>query len=304
MKGRQIKLYLVDGVPTGILTAEIINWSGKIIVSPRSQLAELAKRDEVKRTGLYCLVGPDPQQPLQDRVYIGEGDNVLKRLLSHDKDDLKDFWTRTVVVISKDENITKSHGRYLESRLISMALSADRASVANGTAPERPPLPEGDVSDMENFLEQVQMVFPVLGMLFLQPKPVVPPPAIMPLPSVRFLMKEADKQAVAAEIGDEFVVLAGSPARKQPSQNWMSYRDLRNGLIETGKLADQGDPDHYVFAENVAFASPSAAAAVVAAGNRNGRTYWKVEGTNQTYAEWQEAKLSSLDALTNGERDE
>lgn len=60
MKGRTIRLYLVDGTPTGILTAEIINWTGKIIVAPRTQLAELARREEVRRTGIYCLVGADP----------------------------------------------------------------------------------------------------------------------------------------------------------------------------------------------------------------------------------------------------
>ena len=31
-----------------ILTAEIINWTGKIEVAPRSLLAELAKREEVR----------------------------------------------------------------------------------------------------------------------------------------------------------------------------------------------------------------------------------------------------------------
>ena len=67
------------------------------------------------------------------------------RLASHDKDEAKDFWTRTAVVISKDENLTKAHGRYLESRLIEMARAADRASLANGTSPEANPLPEPDV---------------------------------------------------------------------------------------------------------------------------------------------------------------
>ena len=89
MKGKTIRLYLVDGVPTGILTAEIINWSGKVLVAPRAQLADLAQRPEVKRTGVYCLVGADPQAPSRDRVYVGEGDNVLARLASHDKDEAK-----------------------------------------------------------------------------------------------------------------------------------------------------------------------------------------------------------------------
>lgn len=52
MKGKTIRIYLVDGEPTGILTAEIINWTGKVLVAPRSQLADLAKRPEVKRTGV------------------------------------------------------------------------------------------------------------------------------------------------------------------------------------------------------------------------------------------------------------
>lgn len=296
MKGRTIRLYLVDGTPTGILTAEIINWTGKIIVAPRTQLAELARRDEVRRTGIYCLIGADPDQPDQDRVYIGEGDNVLKRLLSHDKDESKDFWTRTAIVISKDDNITKSHGRYLESRFITLAMQAGRAAVVNGTNPEATLLPEPDVADMEYFLAQVQMTFPVLGMTFLQPKVVVDrtrPPGESP----RFVMKEGEKQATAIESGDEFIVLAGSPARKAGVPSWMSYRGRRDALVASGKLIDSDDPAYYTFAEDVSFASPSAAAAVVAAGNRNGRTYWRVEGTNQTYAEWHDAQLPDADSV-------
>ncbi len=296
MKGRTIRLYLVDGVPNSILTAEIINWTGKVIVAPRSQLSDLAKRDEVRRTGLYCLVGPDPEQSNRDRVYIGEGDSVLTRLSRHDKDERMDFWTRTAVVISKDDNITKSHGRYLESRLIDLAVKAGRASVENDKTPVPPPLPEPDVADMEYFLEQTQMIFPVLAMTFLQPKPAYDQSSISdPDGTTRFVMKEGDKQAFAVEVGGEFVVLAGSPARKEAYKNWKGYRGQRDALVDAGKLVDSDDPEHFVFAENVGFASPSAAANVVAAGSRNGREYWKVEGTGQTYGQWQDAKLAEVE---------
>jgi len=50
-------------------------------------------------------------------------------------------WERTVVIVSKDENLTKSHVRYLESRLIKMAQDARRANLTNDTAPGRPPCP-------------------------------------------------------------------------------------------------------------------------------------------------------------------
>ena len=49
--GKSVKLFLVDGSPNGILTAEIINWTGKILSAPRSKLAELIQRDECKKLG-------------------------------------------------------------------------------------------------------------------------------------------------------------------------------------------------------------------------------------------------------------
>ena len=178
-----------------------------------------------------------------------------------------------------------------------MANKAGRAAVENGTAPEPPPLPEPDIADMEFFLEQIQMMFPVLGMTFLQPKPVFDQSTLSgDSGSTRFVMKEGEKQAFAVEMDGEFVVLAGSPARKTGHKNWTTYRGQRDALVESGKLVDGDDSDHFVFAENISFASPSAAAAVVAAGNRNGRTYWKAEGTGQTYAEWHDAKLADVEA--------
>ena len=171
MTGKTIRIFLADGEPTGILLAEISNWTGKVLVAPRSQLDQLSKREEVRRTGVYLLVGPDPDDPSRALAYIGEGDNVLKRLLRHNKNEAKDFWERTVVIVSKDENLTKSHVRYLESRLIKLAQDAHRAKLTNDTAPEPTKLPESDEADMEFFLAQVQMVLPVLGFDFTQPKP-------------------------------------------------------------------------------------------------------------------------------------
>ena len=129
--GKPIRNFLAEGEPTGILLAEISNWTGKVLVAPRSQLDQLSKREEVRRTGVYLLLGPDPDDPSRAVASIGEGDNVLKRLLRHNKNEAKDFWERTVVIVSKDENLTKSHVRYLESRKMA---AQKRISYANGTA--------------------------------------------------------------------------------------------------------------------------------------------------------------------------
>lgn len=35
--GRSIRLFLVDGTPNGLLTAEIMTWPGHVLTGPRSK---------------------------------------------------------------------------------------------------------------------------------------------------------------------------------------------------------------------------------------------------------------------------
>ena len=57
MSGRTVKIFLVDGIPTGLITAELMNWTGRFTVAPRSQLADLALREELKRLSTHRLPG-------------------------------------------------------------------------------------------------------------------------------------------------------------------------------------------------------------------------------------------------------
>jgi len=298
-QGRTIRIHLVDGTANGIRTAEIMNWTGKAVVASRTDLADLAKRDEAKRTGIYCLVGPDPEKTGRTRIYIGEADRVIGRLKDHDSDAKKQFWTSVVLVTSKDENLTKSHGRYLESRLIAIATESRRASLANGTAPEPPRLPEPDVDDMEFFLEQIQMMFPVLGFDFLQPLVEQDPEETVTSPL--FVLAKVGAKAEAREIGDQFVLLAGSTARKHGVKSWDAYVSLRDGLVADGRLAERGPPGYYVATEDIPFSSPSAAAAIVRASNCNGRTEWTMEDGKTTYADWSASRLAAATDLDEEE---
>jgi hypothetical protein len=79
---------------------------------------------------------------------------------------------------------------------------------------------------------------------------------------------------------------------------------LREKLVAEGSLVDGGDPTLLVFAEDVAFNSPSAAASVIMARASNGRKNWKVTGTSTTYGEWQDAKLAEIVAPEQLETDE
>lgn len=294
MPGKTIKLFLVDGVPSGLLTAEIMNWSGKVVVVPRAQLALLAGREESKRTGVYLLIGPDPDSPSKFRVYIGESDNCFTRLVSHGKDPVNDFCTRVVLVTSKDPNVTKAHVRYLENKLILQAKASGRAKIANDTNGSPVALPESDIADMDAFFENVQMILPVLGFDFTQPKMDVSAVASEATGSISplFTLNVVGASGRAREVNGEFVLLKGSTARRQGVPSWTSYKSLRDELVRDSKFKDEGvGSANYVAVEDIVCWSPSAAAAFVAGRNMNGPQMWKVEGTGESYQEWRDRKL-------------
>lgn len=292
--GKTLRIFLVDDEPTGLLTAEIMNWTGKIISVPRNQLSELKTREESKKTGIYFLIGPDPEEISGEILYIGESDNVLKRLIEHDAS--KDDWNRAILVISKDENITKSHGRYLESRFIQLSLNANRVKLLNGTNPQTPALPESDISDMEYFIDQTKLVLPVLGCDVLKPKPKLDELVKIGKDTAwpRFVLEQVGINAEAIEIDNEFLVLKGSFARKKGVPSWDSYFKLREQLVSEGKMIDSDQEDKYIFVEDTPFSSPSAAGACVLASNTNGRTSWKLKETGQSYEAWSRQKLELI----------
>lgn len=305
--GRSIRLFLVDGTPNGLLTAEIMNWTGHVLTGPRSRLAELVQRSECGRTGVYFLVGPDPENNLRSKVYIGESDDVAKRLKQHNRPEAsegsaggKDFWEKVCLVTSKDQNLTKTHVKYLESLLIGIANNVGRCELINGTAHDYSSLPESDRADMAFFLEQIRTVLPVLGFDFLRelikPSAAITASPIAPVSrSPRFTL-DVPRYHISAqgqEVDGEFFVLKGAMARAKWVGTEGGYQGLFKQLVDEGVLVSEGN-EHLIFNDDYVFSSPSAAAAVVCGRAANGRTSWIVEGTGQTYAAWQDQQLNSV----------
>lgn len=300
--GQTVRLFLVEGTATGIITAEIMNWTGHLLACPRSKLPEALSREEARRTGVYILVGDDPEIPNKVRLYIGEGDSVSERLKSHAKDPVKDFWTRAFLVSSKDTNLTKSHVRYLENRLVMLAKSAGRAVVANGNEPSVKSLPESDIADMEYFLRQILLILPVVGVDAFRPKvqtsPVTSEPSDHPVNERLELSLVSKKHSIVAdaiENDGEITVLAGSTATTKDQFTANQYGDLRTGLIESGVMRLDEQNDFYRFTEDTSFKSPSAAAAVIFNRSANGRTSWRLKSTGQTLKDWQDLQLDSVE---------
>lgn len=294
MNGKQVKLFLVDGTPGGLTTAEITNWTGHVLSARRSDLADLLRREEAERTGVYLLLGEDETAVGDTRCYIGEADVVATRLRSHVKE--KPFWNQVVVISSKDTNLTKSHGRYLESRLIELATKAGRVTLENGTAPPVPRLPEADASDMEYFLGQLQIVLPVLGVNAIRVRATRADTApATPNESPIFTLTNARQgvDASAQQVDGEFIMLSGSVVVPQwhgvgkaasTQKAYASYRAQHEGLLADGSIVVENGAGRVT--RDIVFSSPSTAGAVAIGTSCNGRTSW-IAPDGLTFGAWE-----------------
>ncbi len=270
MSSATIKLFLPRGDAKSLRTAEISNWTGKAIAAPRTELDELLQREELDKAGIYILSGADPRSG-SPRAYIGEAEVIRDRLKQHKS---KEFWVSAIVFVSKDENLTKAHVRYLESRLLVEAAQVDRFTLKQNQSGGAK-LPESDREDMEVFVSYMRQLLPVLGSDLLVP--VAQPSATQQSGGTLFCrMKGAE--ARGHRTPDGFVVLQDSTAvlqERQSAKKWPYIVTLRNQLIADGSL-DQKD-GFYRFTRDVEFSSPSAAASVIEGGSANGLIEWRTK---------------------------
>ena len=262
-----LKIFLVFGDPKRLRTAELSNWTGKAVAGPRSEFEKVLERDESQNPGVYFLTGIDPNTN-KSVIYIGEAECIRDRIKNHLS---KDFWNTITFFITKDENLTKAHIKYIEGRLIEIAKSAGRSEVINSQS-SGAKLPESDREDMEVFLEKMQQVLPVLGV-----EAFVQTSLDAKLEVKRELLTCKIKNVVATGYltPNGILVLAGSEAvlkERTSASKWPSVMVQRNRLIEEGGLVKKGDK--YIFTKDTEFSSPSSAAAVIHGGSANGLIAW------------------------------
>lgn len=259
MASATIKLFLPYGDGTRLRTAEISNWSGKALAAPRTDFDDLLTREELEGSGVY--------KPM---AYIGEAEILGERLKTHKT---LEFWIAAVVFLSKDENLTKSHIRYLEGRLIDEAKAAKRFVLHNAQS-SGAKLPEADRHDMEEFLAKIHQLLPVLGSEVLTPIGGPAPTGIGPS-----VLQTEIKGLIARgrRTPTGFVVLANSQAVSEPrpsaEQHGPTLLAMRQQLLADGSLVPKDG--YLLFAKDVEFSSPSAAASIIHGGNMNGLIAWK-----------------------------
>lgn len=285
--GKSIRLYLKDGTVTGLKFGEIVNHTIQAISCPRRRLSELSEYTESKRPGVYFLFGIDEVSG-EPKVYIGEAENVYDRIQKHFSS--KDFWNEVILFINKDENLTKSHVKYLESRLLDISKKIGRYALDNWNQQQLPSLPPPDRDAMEEYLIYAKMLLGILGHKLLEdinvhnninslssesintPAQIVD--ANLNSQSDIFHLNMSGLTAKAVLTDEGIVVLKNSEAALEfkPSLSFAN-RELREKLENNGSLKSNGNK--FIFEKDTLFDSPSQAGAIIVGYSINGPANWK-----------------------------
>jgi GIY-YIG catalytic domain. len=269
---KTIKIFLIDGEPNGLKTAELSNWVGQAVVVPRNKLKEIKRRPECNKPSVYFLVGKGSEEALLPTAYIGEAENLWNRLSTHDSS--KDFWQTAVAFVSKDNNLTKAHVRYLESRCISIANEVKRFDLKNGTESSLPSFSEADIAEMEEFLENLRLLLSALGYPILQEVIAKEQKNISdPL----FSCKGKSAIATGRMTNDGFVVYKDSTATTNISNAVIERNQKVIEKLLSNKYLEKKGNDLYIFIKDYVFNSPSAASDIILGNSTSGWKKWKTE---------------------------
>ena len=112
MRGRTIKLYIMGEEYKNLKSVELSNWSGKAYIGSRKHVGILQGFEDLSAPGVYCLIA-ESEDSYQKKIYIGEADEINKRLNEHHKK--KDWW-ENCEIISSNVSIGNCQGTmYLQS---------------------------------------------------------------------------------------------------------------------------------------------------------------------------------------------
>lgn len=272
--GKSIRIFLPDATVTGIRHAEILNRTGQAIAFPRSRLEELKKWPETVKPGVYFLFEArlGDSKPM---AYIGESENVAERLLAHDRK--KDFWNEVVIFSNKDDNLSKSHIKYLESRLESLAKAADRYELENGNSPTQSSLSRSERHAMEELLEDIRLFLGTLGYPILEPliksNLTDQEPVQNSLSSGELIFTVHKLVAKGVQSDEGFVLKKGSTASKTNTDSLNGKLvKLKEQLVADGRLVSESE--HFLLSEDILMSSSSYAAALIAGTARSGPQSW------------------------------
>ena len=266
--GITIDLYLMDGTASGRCQAKLSNWNAIVYRIPHSEIKNSEDLEYINSPGVYLLFGKDDETQ-RKFIYIGEADDVQKRLLqphTFEKDD--SYWTEAVIFVTSDGTLNKGHVKYLENRLYTIAKSAQRYIIKNCNTPKQSTVTKQDKDKLEMFILNARLVLPALGYLVFEDSPSdVNTNKDDDLLYLTF-KENGDKKAIGKMSSEGFWVLKGSCIRSD------YVRSIPEGVL---KLRNEYSDKikNNTLTVDICFGSPSYAADFVLGRSENGLLAWE-----------------------------
>ena len=166
-KSKNVSLFLLDGEVTGRTKCTLANWTGVVYKIPRALLNESKDIFALKQSSIYMLFGTnDNDEPM---VYIGQAGlrkndkGVLLRLMEHDADEKKDFWTEAIILTTLNDSFGPTELNYLENRYYNLAKDTGRYKVDNGIEPTIGNVNEEKIRELNEYIEFSMIPIGLLG---------------------------------------------------------------------------------------------------------------------------------------------
>jgi len=269
---KTIQIFLPGGDPQGIRIAELTTRIVQVIEVPRSLLQDFLKMPESGQVALYLLFG-DVEDGTEPKVYIGQTGELRDRLAKHNKE--KDFWQRALVLISRTNSLTQTHGLFLEWHSIQATKKADRYTAVNANNGSKPYTPAPLEADCLEIFETGQTLLATLGFPVFDP--IAKPISSVAEAAELFHLSISGTDGRLLYTSEGFVVLKGSRGLKRGlSATGNKFDRARSKLIEAGVMHVDGET--VVFDKDHLFTSPSTAAEALLGRASNGWVDWKSEG--------------------------
>lgn len=164
----------MDSVANGRIKVTISNWIGVAYKIPRESLSTCKERNDLSQSSVYFLFGFSDEMA-KPVAYIGQagvrknGGGILTRLLEHDKNPDKDFWSEAVVFTTSNNSFGPTELSYLENRFCNRAIAAKRYEVKNANDPTPGNITEEKESELEEYAEYAELILGVLGYKVFEP---------------------------------------------------------------------------------------------------------------------------------------
>lgn len=267
-RGKTIKLFLMDDVPSGRVKCTLANWTGIAYKIPRTALNKCKDIDILKQSGVYFLFGTDKAGDAV--VYIGQAGIRKNRqgllLRVQEPHSSIDYWTEVIMFTTTNNSFGPTEISYLENRFCNMALQAGRYIVKNGNDPNPGNITEETESELEEFIDYAKIVMGTLGHRVFEP---FAPPSDAEDTEPLLHLEYSKAKATGKRTSDGFVVLRGSSINPNITR---SCPDL--AIKNRQKYADRIDKNGVLTAD-LLFSSPSAAAGFIGGASLSGNALWK-----------------------------